>query len=70
MATFAGVGAPKDLGPAMRAYWVKFAQSGVPSAAGEPEWPAYDTNTRTVLVLDTKRQLESDLDAEVRRLWF
>jgi para-nitrobenzyl esterase len=46
----------KDLTPAdaaaakaAHAYWVGFAKTGVPSAAGLPEWPAYDPKTDPIL---------------------
>ena len=70
MQRFAGRGAPEDLGRAMREYWVSFARTGVPSAAGEPAWTPYDTDRRPVLVLDAERRMEHDLDGAVRELWF
>ena len=70
MARFAGTGAPEDLGRAMREYWVRFAETGVPSAAGEPDWPAYDTTNRSTLLLDAERRVANDFDADIRRLWF
>ncbi|MDA1298891.1 MAG: carboxylesterase family protein [Proteobacteria bacterium] len=66
----AGNGAPKDLGPVMRAYWASFARTGKPSANGEPEWTPYNTADRPVLVLNSERRVEHDLDGEVRRYWF
>lgn len=30
-----------DLSAAMRSYWGSFARTGVPSATGGPDWPAY-----------------------------
>ena len=41
LSAYAGSNAPKELGRAMREYWVRFARTGTPSAAGEPEWPQY-----------------------------
>ncbi len=35
--------ADKQLSDAMVAYWTSFAGAGVPSAAGQPKWPAYGT---------------------------
>ena len=70
MVRFTGKNAPGDLGPAMREYWATFARTGVPSAAGEPEWTPYDTTRRSVLVLDAERRMEDDLDGAVRDLWF
>lgn len=66
----AGSNPPKDLGPAMRAFWASFARTGKPSADGEPDWPAYDTSARSVMILDAERRVEEDFDGEVRRLWF
>ncbi|MFA4892534.1 carboxylesterase/lipase family protein [Brevundimonas sp.] len=31
-----------QLSDAMMAYWASFARDGVPSAPGQPDWPAYD----------------------------
>ena len=70
MRAFAGTDAPNDLGHAMREYWVSFAQSGVPRAEGEPDWPEYETNNRAVLLLDAERRVVDDFDGEIRRLWF
>lgn len=70
MSAFAGTDAPNDLGHAMREYWVSFAQSGVPRAEGEPDWPEYETNNRAVLLLDAERRVVDDFDGEIRRLWF
>jgi para-nitrobenzyl esterase len=36
-------------GKAAHAYWVGFAKTGVPSAAGLPEWPAYDSKTDRIM---------------------
>ena len=70
MQRFAGSGAPADLGPAMRAYWVNFARTGIPSAPGEPEWPAHNLDERPVLLLDAERRVTTKFDDEVRQLWF
>lgn len=68
--TMAGLNAPADLGRAMRAYWVAFARHGIPQANGEPDWPRYDTTSRSTLILDTERRVEDDYDEGVRRFWF
>jgi len=70
MREFAGTGAPADLGGVMREYWVQFARTGTPSAAGEPQWPAYNTGERPVLLLDAERRVVEDFDTEIRQLWF
>jgi len=66
----AGNNPPRDLGPAMRAYWANFARTGTPSADGEPDWPSYNTKDRPVLLLDAKRRVENNLDDGVRKFWF
>jgi para-nitrobenzyl esterase len=46
----------KDLEPAdeaaaraAHAYWVNFAKAGVPSANGQPAWPAYDPKADVIM---------------------
>ena len=34
---------------AMHAYWVGFARTGVPQAAGQPAWPAYQSGTDQIM---------------------
>ena len=65
-----GSNPPEDLGAVMREMWANFAKTGIPAANGEPEWPAYDTGKRSVMILDAERRIEEDFDSEVRRLWF
>jgi para-nitrobenzyl esterase len=36
--------AEAQLSDAMAAYWASFARDGVPSAAGQPKWPAYGSD--------------------------
>ncbi|MBL8552181.1 MAG: carboxylesterase family protein [Hyphomonadaceae bacterium] len=45
---------------AMIAYWTSFARSGVPSADGEADWPAYGSNGAYMRFAD-RPQAESDL---------
>ena len=47
-------GASASLGEDMIAYWASFARTGVPSAPGRPQWPAY-TQENAVLRLDAGR---------------
>lgn len=70
MRAFAGVGAPADLGRIMREYWVRFAETGVPSAVGQPLWKPYETTHRPVLLLQAQCEVVDDFDADVRKLWF
>lgn len=68
--TMAGMTAPRDLGPAMRAYWAAFAATGLPAAPGEPAWPQHNLADRPVLVLDAERRIARRLDDGVRAYWF
>jgi len=38
-------GKDQELGRIMRTYWVQFARTGDPNAAGMPDWPAYDEHS-------------------------
>ena len=40
------------LGEAMVGYWTRFAASGDPNGDGAPEWPGYDGDSDTWMVLD------------------
>ena len=40
------------LGEAMAGYWTRFAATGDPNGEGAPEWPEYDGETDTWMVLD------------------
>ncbi|MGD9619504.1 MAG: carboxylesterase/lipase family protein [Mycolicibacterium sp.] len=54
----------------MRSRWTNFATSGHPRGLpGEPEWPRYEANHRSTLVIDKQDSVVDDLDAEVRRAW-
>jgi para-nitrobenzyl esterase len=70
MRAFAGTDAPLDLGRTMREYWVRFAQTGIPAADNQPQWPEYDTTDRSVLLLDGELSVVGDFDGEIRKVWF
>ena len=40
------------LGDAMAGYWTRFAATGDPNGDGAPEWPEYDAESDTWMVLD------------------
>ncbi len=44
----------------MAALWTSFARSGVPSAEGVPEWPAYDFKDRPTMRIDTQCEVIKD----------
>ncbi len=54
---------------AMSGYFASFARNGVPSAHGQPAWPRYDTDTRAVMLLDSRCRVALDPDGEERKLW-
>jgi Carboxylesterase type B len=54
---------------AMSGYFASFARSGVPSAAGQPAWPRYDTATRATMLLNSRCRVENDPDSEERKFW-
>ena len=48
--------------------WIAFARNGSPSNPAIPEWPAYDTQQRPVMVLDATPELVYDARAGQRAL--
>ncbi len=54
---------------AMSGYFTSFARDGVPSAAGQPAWPRYRTDTREVMLLDSQCRVTRDPYREERELW-
>ena len=45
-------GADVTLSDRMMTYWVEFAKSGAPNAAGLPTWPRFDETTQQVMYFD------------------
>jgi para-nitrobenzyl esterase len=66
---FTGGAAPQPLATNTHDAWVSFAKTGVPSASGLPEWPAYDASTRATMLLDAEPRVEKDPDGDLRALW-
>ncbi|ASG20363.1 carboxylesterase/lipase family protein [Nitrospirillum viridazoti] len=54
---------------AVSGYFTSFARSGVPSAAGQPAWPRYDTKDRAVMLLNSQCQVAMDPDGQEREMW-
>jgi para-nitrobenzyl esterase len=48
------------LSSAMADYWANFARSGVPTAAGQPAWPAYG-NERAYMAFEDAPQAKKNL---------
>ncbi|MFF8099822.1 carboxylesterase/lipase family protein [Streptomyces sp. NPDC014986] len=53
----------KELSSRFRAAWTSFARTG------DPGWPAYDTDSRPVMVLDAEPAVVPDPEEVSRRLW-
>ena len=49
--------------------WAAFAHTGTPSASGLPDWPAYDTDTRQTMILNTRSEVVTDPDQRIREIW-
>ena len=59
----------RDLAEAWSATLTHFAHTGDPNGAGLPRWPVYDTDDRSVMLLDQVSQVAKDPDATHRKLW-
>ncbi|MEM6703454.1 MAG: carboxylesterase family protein [Acidobacteriota bacterium] len=51
----------RQLAKTMSSYWASFARTGVPTADGAPEWPAYDAETGAYLDLGSEITSGSNL---------
>ncbi|GGZ39295.1 carboxylic ester hydrolase [Streptomyces inusitatus] len=58
-----GPDAPADLGSALRRGWIQFARSG------DPGWPRYDDERRSVMTFDTSCRVEADPREYHRAAW-
>ena len=54
---------------AMSSYFTSFARDAVPTAAGQPAWPRYDTDKRTVMLFNSQCRVVEDPDREEREFW-
>ncbi len=48
------------MGHVMGELWAAFARTGVPAAAGQPAWPAYDAQRRATYLIDVQCQVADD----------
>ncbi|HAM98479.1 MAG TPA: carboxylesterase/lipase family protein [Marinilabiliales bacterium] len=53
----------------MSTFWTNFAHNGKPSAAGQPEWPAYNNQTRPMMRIDTQCQPINNRFTDEVQLW-
>lgn len=62
--------APQELADRMHTAWGEFARTGRPAAPGLPEWPEFDTATRTTMIFDHPAcTLEEDPRGDERAAW-
>jgi para-nitrobenzyl esterase len=54
---------------AISSFFTSFARGGVPTAQGQPQWPRYDTQSRAVMLLDSRCSVVDDPDSEERKFW-
>ena len=59
----------KALGARMSDAWIAFARSGNPNHSELPEWPAYDTTTRSTMLFNDTCEVADDPGADERKLW-
>ena len=52
----------------MSTAWVNFARTGNPNHSGLPHWPAYTTDTRSTMYLDTECEVRNDPEGKGLRL--
>jgi len=48
--------------------WAQLARSGTPNHKGLPNWPAYTTDKRAVMIFDTPCRVENDPTGQVRQI--
>jgi para-nitrobenzyl esterase len=53
----------------MAELWSTFARTGKPAAKGQPEWPAYTTQSRATMELDADCRVVNDPYPLERKLW-
>jgi para-nitrobenzyl esterase len=53
----------------MSELWTTFARSGTPAADGQPDWPAYNLNTRPTMRIDVRCEVINDRFRAEREMW-
>lgn len=53
----------------MAEMWSTFARTGRPAAAGQPAWPAYTTDKRATMEIDTECKVVNDPYSVERQIW-
>ena len=60
--------AMRKLEAASAGAWASLARSGNPNHKGLPNWPAYTTQKRAVMIFDAPCRVENDPTGEVRQI--
>lgn len=58
-----------DLSKKMQEAWIEFARTGKPGTQDLPDWPAYDLERRSVMILDIDPRVAFDPESERREAW-
>ncbi len=53
----------------MTSLWTSFARSGKPSADGQPDWPAYNLESRPTMRIDSRCEVINDRFKTEREMW-
>jgi para-nitrobenzyl esterase len=53
----------------MTGFWTSFARTGIPAAAGQPDWPAYNLETRPSMRIDVGCEVLYDRLGTEREMW-
>ncbi|WP_296288110.1 carboxylesterase family protein [Pseudomonas sp.] len=59
----------QKLSEQMIAAWTNFAKTGNPNGPNVPEWPKYDTSSRSTMVWSEASKAEADPESERRKIW-
>jgi para-nitrobenzyl esterase len=64
-----GPNPPMELADIVQDAWIAFARTGNPSHAGNPKWPAYNTDKRATMILNTPPEVVNDPHGDDRKVW-
>jgi para-nitrobenzyl esterase len=53
----------------MSELWATFARTGLPAAEGQPDWPAYNLDSRPTMRIDVRCEVLNDLFRVEREMW-
>jgi para-nitrobenzyl esterase len=66
---FVGPGpGPERMASQMHSAWVAFAKTGNPNTRILPQWPQYDTKSRSTMIFNVHSRVDSDPLSQLRRL--